>query len=89
MDESWPTTDSFTRSFRVSSFQDRSLQESSFQAGLWADESMEGVEAHTVEWAQKRGRQVPARFLRRYGVPAGGVLIVVGLAVAGASLIAS
>lgn len=60
-----------------------------FQAGLWADESMEGVEAHTVEWAQKRGRQVPARFLRRYGVPAGGVLIVVGLAVAGASLIAS
>lgn len=60
-----------------------------FQSGMWADESMEGVEPNTFEWAQKRGRQVPARMFRRYGVPAGVVLIVVGLLVAAASLVAS
>ena len=58
-----------------------------FQAGLWADESMDGVKPNTFEWAQKRGRQVLARFLRRYGVPGGAALFVVGLLVAGASLI--
>lgn len=59
-----------------------------FLAGLWADESMDNVDANTVEWAQKRGRQVPARFLQRYGIPAGAALIITGLIVAAASLIA-
>lgn len=59
-----------------------------FEAGLWADESMDGVEANTFEWAQKRGRQVPARFLRKYGLPGGAAMIVIGLFVAVASLVA-
>lgn len=60
-----------------------------FQSALWADESMEGVEPNTFEWAQKRGRQVPARLFRRYGVPVGVGLIAVGLLLAGAAMIVS
>lgn len=60
-----------------------------FQSGMWADESMEGVEPNTFEWARKQGRQVPARLFRRYGISVGVALIAIGLLVAGAALIAS
>lgn len=56
------------------------------QAALWADESIHGVEPNSFEWARQRSRQGLARFLRRYGIPAGWVLIIVGLVLAAVSL---